>query len=59
MKLRPTSLQRRLVRGSIALTGFAIGCALLGRATAAVIAAGMAAAIALSVLRHLVRMGDR
>ncbi len=52
-------LLRRYVRAATVLTGFAIGCAMLGRPVLAIAAAALAAAAALYVLTHLVRMGDR
>ncbi len=54
MTARPP--RRRYVRAGTVLTGFATGCAILGRPALAIAAAALAA---LFVLFHLVRMGDR
>ncbi len=54
MNARPP--HRRSVLAGAVLTGFATGCAMLGRPALAIAAAALAA---LFVLFHLVRLGDR
>lgn len=56
---RPASGRRRALRVAGVLAGFAIGMALLGRPVLATIAGGIAVMIVLTILRHLVRPGDR
>lgn len=57
---RPTTpALRRALRLAGGLVGFAIGMVLLGRPVLATIAAGIAAMIVLSILRHLIRSGER
>lgn len=58
--MRPlTPLNRNFLRASTLLTGFAVGCGMLGRNSLAIAAAGFAFLLALTALRNLNRNGDR
>ena len=58
--MRPlTPFNRRLLHGAQYLTGAAVVFALLGKARPSIVAAGLAAALALTILRNLIRNGDR
>lgn len=54
-----TPFNRLLLHGSQFFTGAAVVFALLGKARPSMLAAGLAAALALTILRNLIRNGDR
>ncbi len=54
-----TPFDRLLLHGAQFLTGAAVVFALLGRARPSILAAALAGALALTILRNLIRNGDR